>query len=49
MLIPAIGTLLSIVVMAFYSLKESDVKLMAKCNSGEITREACEAQLSRKY
>ena len=49
MLIPAIGTLLSVLVMAFYHLKESDVKLMAKCNAGEITRQECEAQLSRKY
>ena len=49
MLIPAIGTILSVLVVAFYKLKESDVKLMAKCNAGEITREECEAQLSRKY
>ena len=49
MLIPAIGTILGVVVMAFYKLRDSDVKLMAKCNAGEITREECEAQLSRKY
>ena len=49
MLVPAIGTILSVLVMAFYKLKESDVKLMAACNAGEITREECEAQLSRKY
>ena len=49
MLIPALGTLLSIVVMAFYSLKDEDAKLMAQCNAGEISREECEARLSRKY
>jgi Na+/melibiose symporter-like transporter len=48
-LIPAIGTILGIVVMAFYKMKDKDVELMAKCNGGEITREECEAQLSRKY
>lgn len=49
MLIPAIGTILSVLVMVFYKLKDKDVALMAKCNAGEITREECEAQLSRKY
>ena len=48
-LIPAIGTILSIAVMAFYRLKDKDIELMSKCNAGEITREECEAQLSRKY
>ena len=49
MLIPAIGTLLAVIVMIFYRLNDSDVQLMAKCNAGEITREECEAQLSHKY
>ena len=49
MLIPAIGTILSIVVMSGYKLKDEDAALMAKCNAGEISREECEAQLSRKY
>ena len=49
MLIPALGTLLSIVVVAFYRLKDEDAKLMAQCNAGEISREECEARLSRKY
>jgi len=48
-LIPMIGVLLGVILMGFYKLKDSDVALMAKCNSGEITREECEAQLSRKY
>ena len=48
-LIPAIGTILGVLVMFLYRLKDPDVALMAKCNAGEITREECEAQLSRKY
>lgn len=48
-LIPLVGTLLGVLVMAFYRLRDKDAELMAKCNAGEITREECEAQLSRKY
>ena len=48
-LIPAIGTLAGVLVMFLYRMKDKDVELMAKCNAGEITREECEAQLSRKY
>ena len=33
----------------FYKLNDKDVQIMAKCNSGEITREEAERQLSRKY
>lgn len=48
-LIPGIGTILGIIILAFYRLKDKDVELMALCNSGKITREECEAKLSRKY
>ena len=49
-LIPAIGFGISaILLFAFYSLKDKDAELMAKCNAGQITREECEAQLSRRY
>ena len=48
-LIPLVGTLLGVLVMGFYKLRDQDVALMAKCNAGEISREECEAQLSRKY
>lgn len=48
-LIPAAGIFCSLFVILFYRLKESDVQLMADCNSGKITREECEARLSRKY
>ena len=33
----------------FYKLNDKDVQIMAKCNSGEITREEAEKLLSRKY
>ncbi len=49
-LIPAAGFLIAAVLLyAFYNLKDADAALMAKCNAGTITREECEAQLSRKY
>lgn len=48
-LIPAIGVLLSVAVMGLYRLRDKDVELMTRCNAGEITREECEAQLSRRY
>lgn len=48
-LIPLVGTLLGVLVMVLYKLKDEDVALMARCNAGEITREECEALLSRKY
>ena len=48
-LIPGVGFLLSALVLLFYKLKDKDAELMAKCNAGEISREECEAQLSRKY
>ena len=48
-LIPMVGVLLGVLTMAFYKLPDKDAELMAKCNAGEITREECEAQLSRKY
>ena len=48
-LIPGLGLLLGCGIMFFYTLKDKDAELMAKCNSGHITREECEAQLSRKY
>ena len=48
-LIPLIGTLLGVLVMGLYKLRDQDVALMAKCNAGEITREECEVHLSKKY
>ena len=49
-LIPAIGFGISAILLyVFYNLKDKDAELMAKCNAGQITREECEAQLSKKY
>jgi Na+/melibiose symporter-like transporter len=48
-IVPACGILLSALAMLFYDLKDSDAELMAHCNAGTITREECEAQLSRAY
>lgn len=49
-LIPAIGFGISAVLLyTCYKLKDQDAALMAQCNAGKITREECEAQLSRKY
>ncbi len=48
-LVPVIGLILSAVCFTFYKLNDKDVQIMAKCNSGEITRQEAESQLSRKY
>lgn len=48
-LVPALGSLLGLIVLLFYNLDDEDARLMGKCNAGEITRGECEAQLSRKY
>ncbi|QKJ18912.1 MFS transporter [Microbacterium hominis] len=48
-IIPACGALASAIILMFYRLRDADASLMAKCNSGEITRAECEAQLSRAY
>ena len=49
-LIPMVGTLIAaILIFGFYNLKDKDAELMGKCNAGLITREECEAQLSKKY
>jgi Na+/melibiose symporter-like transporter len=48
-LIPTIGLLLAGILYLTYHLNDKDVQIMAKCNSGEITREEAEIQLSRKY
>ena len=48
-LVPVLGMALSTVFYLFYKLNDKDVQTMAKCNSGEITREEAETLLSRKY
>ncbi len=48
-LVPVFGLILSAVCFTFYKLNDKDVQIMAKCNTGEITREEAEGMLSRKY
>jgi len=48
-LLPALGALAFGVITGFYLLRDRDASLMAQSNSGEISREECEAQLSRSY
>lgn len=48
-MVPVIGMMISTVFYLFYKLNDKDVQIMASCNSGQITREEAEAQLSRKY
>jgi Na+/melibiose symporter-like transporter len=45
-----IGCVIAIpLLMLFYPLRDKDIQLMARYNNGEITREECDARLSRKY
>ena len=46
---PIIGYIIALVVLFFYKLNDHDVQLMAKVNSGEMTREEAEAQMKNKY
>ncbi len=48
-LVPVIGMVISTFFYLGYKLNDKDVQIMAKCNSGEISREEAEAQLSRTY
>jgi Na+/melibiose symporter-like transporter len=48
-LIPTIGLAIAGIFYLFYKLNDKDVQIMAKCNSGEISREEAEKLLSRKY
>ena len=48
-LVPVIGMVISTFFYLGYKLNDKDVQIMAKCNSGEITRQEAEALLSRKY
>ncbi len=48
-LIPAIGSIAALLLWTRYRLNTGDVELMAKYNNGEISREECDAGLSRAY
>lgn len=47
---PAIGSAVAVVILlALYRLRDKDVQLMTRANTGEISREEAFAGLSRKY
>ena len=48
-LVPVLGMIISTFFYLCYKLNDKDVQIMAKCNSGEITREEAEKLLTRKY
>lgn len=48
-ILPIIGMIIALIVLRQYKLNDHDVELMAKCNSGEISREEAEAQMINKY
>jgi len=47
-IVPAIGALLSLVVLTQYKLRDKHVQVMLKANAGEISHEEAEAQLAAK-
>lgn len=47
---PIIGSVLSVVILiAFYRLRDKDVRLMIRANNGEISREEAEKGFSRRF
>jgi glycoside/pentoside/hexuronide:cation symporter, GPH family len=47
---PIIFNAISLGILAlFFKLRDKDIRIMVRCNNGEITREEAEASLSRKY
>ena len=48
-LVPVVGGLLSLIPYFLYKLNDKDIQVMAKCNSGEISKEEAKTQLSRNY
>ncbi|MDR0847657.1 MAG: glycoside-pentoside-hexuronide (GPH):cation symporter [Propionibacteriaceae bacterium] len=48
-IIPAIGSLLAIPLLLAYKLRDKDVQVMAKANSGEISREEADVLLGGRF
>lgn len=46
---PFIGTVIALVLLWFYKLRDKDVQIMARYNTGKISKEEAEALLSTKY
>lgn len=49
MIAPIVGLIVALIVLRLYKLNDHDVQLMARCNSGEISREEAESQMINKY
>lgn len=47
--LPVIGTIIALVILRQYKLNDHDVELMAKCNSGVISREEAQSHMLNKY
>ena len=48
-ILPNIGFVVALILLHFYKLNNHDVQLMIRVNSGEMTREAAEAQMKNTY
>lgn len=48
-IVPAVGAVLSLIFFLRYDLRDKDIQLMAKANSGEITKEEAEKAFSHTY
>jgi Na+/melibiose symporter-like transporter len=48
-LIPSLGALLAIPLLVAYKLRDKDVQIMARANSGEITREGADELLGGRF
>lgn len=48
-IMPIAGMILALIILRGYKLNDHDVELMAKCNSGEITRQEAQAQMINQY
>jgi sugar (glycoside-pentoside-hexuronide) transporter len=48
-LVPAVGFLLALPLLSRYKLRDKDVQVMARCNSGAISREEADALLGGRY
>ena len=48
-LFPCIGTVLALIFLSFYKLREKDVQVMAEYNRGKITKDEAEALLAKRY
>jgi Na+/melibiose symporter-like transporter len=47
--VPVVGSILGIIVLSFYKLRDNSVQVMAKCNAGEISREEAMKALEGKF